>query len=281
MAGKFEVVLKASLDKSSISEIQSQIENLAKGKTIKINADNTQVNNLNNSLKDFNSSAKSAQNSAQGLSDIISKFSSWQIVGDVIHGVKNAMEDMIQQVFDLDESLTELDKVTDLTSGGLQSLADDAFKVGEQIGATGKDVIDATTIFAQAGFAAQDALDLGEQAIMLKNVSEAGATAEGSANTLIATMKAFKLEASDSDHVVDALNEVSNRYAVSVNDLSTAIQKSSASMAAGNNTLEQTFGLVTAGKFRARLYRNIHYERPLIAGSSLELYSYNITMKYA
>lgn len=246
MAGKFEVVLKASLDKSSISEIQSQIENLAKGKTIKINADNTQVNNLNNSLKDFNSSAKSAQNSAQGLSDIISKFSSWQIVGDVIHGVKNAMEDMVQQVFDLDESLTELDKVTDLSSEGLQSLANDAFEVGEQIGATGKDVIDATTIFAQAGYEAQDALDLGEQAIMLKNVSEAGATAEGSANTLISTLKAFKLEASDSDHVVDALNEVSNRYAVSVNDLSTAIQKSSASMAAGNNTLEQTFGLVTA-----------------------------------
>lgn len=281
MAGKFEVVLKASLDKSSISEIQSQIENLAKGKTIKINADNTQVNNLNNSLKDFNSSAKSAQNSAQGLSDIISKFSSWQIVGDVIHGVKNAMEDMVQQVFDLDESLTELDKVTDLSSEGLQSLANDAFEVGEQIGATGKDVIDATTIFAQAGYEAQDALDLGEQAIMLKNVSEAGATAEGSANTLISTMKAFKLEASDSEHVVDALNKVSNKHAVSVNDLSTAIQKSSASMAAGNNTLEQTFGLVTAGKFRARLYRNIHYERPLIAGSSLELYSYNITMKYA
>lgn len=53
---------------------------------------------------------------------------------------------------------------------------------------------------------------------MLKNVSEAGATAEGSANTLIATMKAFKLEASDSGHVVDALNKVSNKYAVSVND---------------------------------------------------------------
>lgn len=53
---------------------------------------------------------------------------------------------------------------------------------------------------------------------MLKNVSEAGATAEGSANTLIATMKAFKLEAGDSQHVVDALNEVSNKYAVSVND---------------------------------------------------------------
>lgn len=55
---------------------------------------------------------------------------------------------------------------------------------------------------------------------MLKNVSEAGATAEGSANTLIAAMKAFKIEASDSGHIVDALNEVSNKYALSVSDLS-------------------------------------------------------------
>lgn len=60
-------------------------------------------------------------------------------------------------------------------------------------------------------------------------------------------MKAFGLEATSSSHIVDALNEVSNKYAVSVNDLSTAISKSSASMVAGNNTLEETFGLVTAG----------------------------------
>lgn len=218
MATKFEVLLSAKLDDKSVSEIQKQLDSISKGATLKINADSSSVNNLKKSLNDLGDSAKNAKSHTQGLNDIISKFSSWQIVGDVIHGVKNAMEDMVQQVFDLDESLVELSKVSDLSGESLQSFADDAFTVGEQIGATGKDVIDATTVFAQAGYAAKDALDLGEQAIMLKNVSEAGATAEGSANTLIATMKAFKLEASNSEHVVDALNEVSNKYAVSVND---------------------------------------------------------------
>ena len=247
MATKFEVVLTAKLDENSVKDIQKQINSIVKNQDLSIKADSKQVNSLSRSLQGLSNEAKNAKGHTQGLSDIISKFSSWQVVGDVIHGVKNAMSDMVQQVFDLDASLTELDKVTDLTSSGLQSLADDAFAVGEQIGATGKDVIDATTLFAQAGYEAKDALDLGEQAIMLKNVSEAGATAESSASTLIAAMKAFGLEASDSSHVVDALNEVSNKYAVSVNDLSTAISKSSASMAAGNNSLEETFGLVTAG----------------------------------
>lgn len=247
MATKFEVVLSAKLDEKSVSDIQKQLDNISKGLKLDIKADTSSVDKMTSSVKDLGNAAGNAKTHTQGLGDIISKFSSWQVVGDVIHGVKNAMEDMVQQVFDLDESLTELDKVTDLTSSGLADLADDAFAVGEQIGATGKDVIDATTLFAQAGYEAKDALDLGEQAIMLKNVSEAGATAEGSANTLIAAMKAFNLDATESTHIVDALNQVSNKYAVSVNDLATAIKKSSASMAAGNNSLEQTFGLVTAG----------------------------------
>ncbi len=150
MASKFEVILSASLDKNSVKDIQSQLDNISKGVKLDIKADSSSVSNLKNSLTDLGSSAQNAQKHTQGLDDIISKFSSWQIVGDVIHGVKDAMGDMVQQVFDLDESLTELDKVTDLTSSGLQQLVDDAFDVGEQIGATGKDVIDATTIFAQA-----------------------------------------------------------------------------------------------------------------------------------
>lgn len=137
MATKFEVLLSAKLDDKSVSEIQKQLDSISKGATLKINADSSSVDNLKKSLNDLGDSAKNAKNHTQGLDDIISKFSSWQIVGDVIHGAKNAMEDMVQQVFDLDESLVELSKVSDLSGESLQSFADDAFEVGEQIGATG------------------------------------------------------------------------------------------------------------------------------------------------
>lgn len=221
MASKFEIVLQATLDRAkSKAQIEKDIGQIEKDLNINLSlkADNKSANQIKNAINGIGKSAQEANGHLQSLGDIANKFSRWQVIGDVIHGIKNGIQDMVQQVFDLDESLTELSKVTDLTDDRLQGLADDAFEVGEKIGATGKNVIDATTIFAQAGYEAKDALDLGEQAIMLQNVSEAGATAEGSANTLIAALKAFKLEASDSSHVVDALNEVSNKYAVSVND---------------------------------------------------------------
>ena len=223
MATKFQISLEGILDtKTSTANIQKSIKEMEKALSlnIPITADSKSANQIKNAISGIGSAAENASKHTQGFNDIVSKFSRWQIVGDIIHGAKDAMQDMVQQVFDLDASLVELDKVTDLSSEGLRQLEEDAFVVGEQIGATGKDIIDATTLFAQAGYEAKEALDLGEQAIMLKNVSEAGATAEGSTNTLIAAMKAFNLEAGDSEHIVDALNEVSNKYAVSVSDLS-------------------------------------------------------------
>lgn len=108
-------------------------------------------------------------------------------------------------------------------------------------------MIDATTLFSQAGYEIKDSLDLGKQAIILKNVSEAGATASESAQTLISTLKGFSDEGLNATHVVDALNKVSNSYATSVNDLSAGIKRASAAMAAGGNSFEETLGLLTSG----------------------------------
>lgn len=160
MASKFEVLLSAKLSNSSVEDIKKQLKEISDGTPLTIKTDTKSIDDFAKKLKNVSNGANDAKDKAKGLGDIVSKFSQWQIVGDIIHGVKDGIQDMVQQVFDLDESLTELDKVTDLTSEGLQNLADDAFEVGEKIGATGKDVIDATTIFSQAGYDVKDALDL-------------------------------------------------------------------------------------------------------------------------
>lgn len=250
MASKFEVVLTGVLNKTETeANIRKQIKNIENSLSLKIDTkvNTDSVKSATSGINNLGDAAKNAKSHTQGLSDQLGKFAQWQLVGDVIHGAMNATKDMVNQVIELDRSLVELQKVTDLTGDSLQKFTEDAFQVGSQIGATGKDVIDATTLFAQAGYNVKDALDLGAEAIMLKNVSEAGATASDSASTLISTMKAFKLEASEASHVVDSLNEVSNKYAVSTNDLSSALAKSGASLASTGTTLEETLGLITAG----------------------------------
>lgn len=140
MATKFQISLEGILDtKTSTANIQKSIKEMESALSIDIpiKADSATANQIKDAISGIGSAAENARQHTQGLSDIVSKFSSWQIVGDIIHGVKDGMQDMVQQVFDLDESLVELDKVTDLSSEGLKQLEDAAFEVGEQIGATG------------------------------------------------------------------------------------------------------------------------------------------------
>ena len=81
---------------------------------------------------------------------------------------------------------------------------------------------------------------------MYTNIADEELDAGEAASFMIAQMKAFNIEAEDSLHIVDALNEVSNNYAVSSADLSGAIGKVSSTMAVSNTTYEQTLGLITA-----------------------------------
>lgn len=53
------------------------------------------------------------------------------------------------------------------------------------------------------------------------------------------------MTAQDSEHIIDAVNEVSNNTAVSSADLATNIGKASAALAAGGNTYEDTLSMMT------------------------------------
>lgn len=246
MAKKFEVVLSASLDKNSVKNIQKQIDSILGKTDFSVKADNSQVKALTRALQDFSSETKNAKKHSQGLSDIIGKFSSWQIVGDTIHGVKNAMRDMVSQVFELDASLTEFNKVTDLSESELKSFTDQAYKTAEEVGRTGTEVIDAAAEFSKAGYKEQ-ATDLSKVALLYQNIADGQVSTADATSLLVSQMKAFNVDAKDAITIIDQINSVSNNLSVSSSDLATAIPKVSATMAQAGNTMSETTALITAG----------------------------------
>ena len=82
---------------------------------------------------------------------------------------------------------------------------------------------------------------------MFQNVADDAMSAGDAASFIISQLKAFNKPASEATHVVDALNSVSNNFAVSSSDLSQSIGNASSAMAVGNVTYEETLGLLTAG----------------------------------
>lgn len=157
-----------------------------------------------------------------------------------------AIKDMVEQVKELDSALVELQKVTTLSGRELDSFVESAYKAGETVAKTGTEMIQAATSFAKAGYKDQ-ALQLGTVAAMYTNIADEAVDAADAADMIIAQMKAFNIEAENTTHIIDAINEVSNNFAVSSADIATNLGKASAVMANAGNSFEQMIGLMTAG----------------------------------
>ncbi len=100
--------------------------------------------------------------------------------------------------------------------------------------------------FRKSGFGDEDAANLALVATMYQNVADESISAADSAGFIIAQMKAFNIEAENATHIIDAVNEVSNNYAVSSSDLANNLGKVSSALAVGGNSFEETLGMMTA-----------------------------------
>lgn len=174
-------------------------------------------------------------------------FTTYMSVTQVFYTIKNTIKDMIQEVTELDSALTELRKVTDLEGESLQNFTKNAYDAAEAVAKTGTEMVQAATEFAKAGYDESQILKLGELALMYTNIADETVSAAESAEFMIAQMKAFNIEAEDAIHIIDAVNEVANKYAISSADIANNLGKSSAVMANAGNSYEQMIGLLTAG----------------------------------
>lgn len=108
-------------------------------------------------------------------------------------------------------------------------------------------MVEAATSFRKNSFNDSDSATLAKVATTFQNVSDEAISASESANFIIAQMKAFNIEADDAEHIIDAVNAVSNSYAVSSGQLAKNLGNMSSALAVGNNSFEESLGLLTAG----------------------------------
>lgn len=108
-------------------------------------------------------------------------------------------------------------------------------------------MVSAATMFRKSGFNDSDAAMLAKVAAQYQNVADTAVTAEEAAASIVSQIRAFGEDASFATKVIDAYNEVANRFSVGTNDLSNAMEIASSGMATYGNTFQQIIGLVTSG----------------------------------
>lgn len=225
------------------------------GQTVReVKTFNTVTGKISSEIKSVSLSVEKANKAlnpfGSGLEKVLktgAKVAVFSVLASAINGVKDAMVSTIDVVKDFDDALTEFKKVSDLSGEALNDYAKQLGEIGSEVGRTTTQMIQASTEFKKGGFSDQDSAKLARVASLYQNIADSELSAGDSASYIISQMKAFNMTADQAIEIIDKTNEISNQFAVSSTDISTALTKQSASFASYGNDINETIALVTAG----------------------------------
>lgn len=167
-------------------------------------------------------------------------------VSTIIYQSISGLKQMFQNVVDIDSAMTELKKVTNESSESYSKFLSTAGSSAKEIGTTVTSIIESTAIFARLGYSFSDSQELAKAANIYAVVGDEIDSVDTATKSIISTMAAYKDEITDSMQIADKFNEVSNHFAISSGGIGDSLQRSASSLAAANNSLDQSIALITA-----------------------------------
>ena len=134
-----------------------------------------------------------------------------QSINGIFQAVKNVVVNFgqaIEPLLEFEDSLTEFKKVSDLSGEALDEYTKKLGQMGQEVGKSRAEMVDAATEFKKSGFDEADSAQLARIASLYQNIADEELSAGEEANFIISQMKAFNLTADDAMHIIDSVNEV-------------------------------------------------------------------------
>ena len=244
---KYDEIIQANPSKASsdiedlFGKLQTEVENLRPEKVSNFRKELQMLRTEVNGLQPQTLSKVLSENFG-GLGQYLSRFTSSVFL--IQKGIQVAKK-MVAEVTSVDSSLVELQKVTTLSGDSLDQFVDKAYKVGEGLGRTGKDVVDAVTTFSRAGYDLNEATQLAESALVMSNVGVDIPNMDAAASDMISILKAFDKQANESMQVIDELYNVANKEPLDFGNITQMLVTAGGTLAQTGTSLEESMGLLT------------------------------------
>lgn len=208
------------------------------------------VDETSASFTKMSAGIKDAGENTEKFSDkfgrLSAKFSQWLTISQAVMFAVNTIKQMFRNIVELDTAMTELKKVTSETDAVYSNFLNNAVDRAKSVGATLADTVTATADFARLGYSISEASQIADAALVYKNVGDGIEDISEASNSIISTMQAFGIEASNVMSVVDKFNEVGNNFAISSTGIGEAMQRSAAALYSAGNTIDESIALITA-----------------------------------
>ena len=209
---------------------------------------NAQVDKLTTKIKQgteaFNKSKKAAAGLGDSLVHNVKKMAEWAVSATLLYGTIRGLRQSFKTMIDLETEAVNIAKVLP-ENVALRPFEERAIKLAKQYGQSVIDVEKATANWAKQYKNVQDVAIATQASLLAATATDIGF--EQSVKSLSAIIAEWNLEAKDSIHIVDMLNEVSNNYRVTAEGVAEALARSGSGARALGMTMEQLTGIVTTG----------------------------------
>lgn len=160
-----------------------------------------------------------------------------------LYAVIGYIRKMIDNVKELDNAMINLRRVTEETDEGYERFLKNANELARVMKTTTSSLVEQAYQWSKLGYSINEALDLAQASTVFMKVADVGQ--DQALSNLVTTLKAFRIEAGQTMDVIDKLDKLNNRYAVSAAGLGQGLERSASTMAMSGNTLEETLAMLT------------------------------------
>ena len=150
---------------------------------------------------------KTGMSTGNRIKAMFEKFGGWSLVTRSLARVYSLIRKIGSAVKELDTAMVNLKKVSDASAEEYDQFLTRAANSAQKLGTSITDLVDATAEFSRLGYNLEDSATLGEYATLYSRVAE-DLTASDAAQSIVSTMKAFKMAAEDAISIVDLFNYV-------------------------------------------------------------------------
>ncbi|MDN4523179.1 phage tail tape measure protein [Fictibacillus fluitans] len=229
----------------SVKEFQRAVNSGVNAKAINAGA---------SGFRNFDNRIQGAHRSMKGLNRYTLSFAEatkiagermiqWTVGAAAIFGTTRAIRAVINTIVELDSQLVDFQKVMD-DGTNYNNLFDDMGDSADKFGRKLTEINKIGIAFAQEGFGQDKIKGLVDATALLANVGDIDVTQAQA--TISSLMNVYDKGITETAGLVDRMNSVTNNYAIDVNNLSTALQKSTGVAQAFGVSMEENEGFITA-----------------------------------
>ena len=197
-------MMKNSALRSRYEEIVSAAASLAPGDTLGLKKVQEDFANLQRNVSELGLTGKATGERIKGM---FAKFGGWSLVTRSTMRLYMLVRRIFSAVRELDTAMVNLKKVSEGSAEDYANMLTRAADSAQRLGTSITSIVEATAQFSRLGYNLEESTKLGEYATLYSRVAE-DLTATDAAQSIVSTMKAFRMEAEDAIKIVDLFNYV-------------------------------------------------------------------------